>query len=56
MFLGGDLTALDSTGKQLLTNDEVIAVDQSGHQGCGRHTPVWQPIRVTAVTTSHCST
>jgi alpha-galactosidase len=44
MFLGGDLTALDSTGKQLLTNDEVIAVDQSGHpakQVAGGVTPVW---------------
>jgi len=44
MFLGGDLTALDSTGKQLLTNDEVIAVDQSGHpaeQVVGGVTPVW---------------
>lgn len=44
MFLGGDLTALDSAGKQLLTNDEVIAVDQSGHpakQVAGGVTPVW---------------
>ncbi len=44
MFLGGDLTTLDSTGKQLLTNDEVIAVDQSGHpakQVAGGNTPVW---------------
>ena len=44
MFLGGDLTALDSTGSQLLSNDEVIAVDQSGHparQVEGGITPVW---------------
>jgi alpha-galactosidase len=44
MFLGGDLTALDDTGKQLLTNDEVIAVDQSGHpaqQIAGGFNPVW---------------
>jgi alpha-galactosidase len=33
LFLGSDLTKLDSTGKQLLTNDEVLAVDQSGHPG-----------------------
>jgi alpha-galactosidase len=30
LSLGGDLTVLDNTGKQLLSNDEVIAVDQSG--------------------------
>jgi alpha-galactosidase len=44
MYLGGDLTKLDSTGKQLLTNDEVLAVDQSGHpanQIAGGVTPVW---------------
>lgn len=44
MFLGGDLTALDSTGLQLLTNDEVIAVDQSGHPAkevAGGFNPVW---------------
>src|ERR1035437_3176840 len=31
MYLGGDLTTLDDFGKQILTNDEVIAVNQSGH-------------------------
>ncbi len=44
MFLGGDLTVLDSTGMQLLSNDEVIAVDQSGHpakQVAGGVSPVW---------------
>jgi alpha-galactosidase len=44
MYLGGDLTALDSTGKLLLTNDEVLAVDQSGHpanQISGGDTPIW---------------
>jgi alpha-galactosidase len=44
MYLGGDLTALDSTGMQLLTNDEVLAVDQSGHpasQISGGVTPIW---------------
>jgi len=30
LYLGGDLTRLDATGKQLAGNDEVIAVDQSG--------------------------
>ena len=29
LTLGGDLTAIDSFGKQLLTNDEVLAVDRS---------------------------
>jgi hypothetical protein len=31
LTLGGDLTAIDSFGKQLLTNDEVLAVDLSGN-------------------------
>jgi hypothetical protein len=46
--LGDDLTLLDTTGIQLLTNDEVIAVDQSGVPGqlvnspaVGNNTPVW---------------
>ena len=30
MYLGGDLTKLDSYGKQLVTNDEVLAVNQAG--------------------------
>jgi alpha-galactosidase len=31
LTLGGDLTKLTSFGKKALTNDEVLAVDQSGH-------------------------
>jgi len=30
IYLGGDLTKIDSFGKQLATNDEVLAIDQSG--------------------------
>lgn len=44
MYIGGDLTILDDAGKQLLTNDEVIAVDQSGHpakQIIGGANQVW---------------
>jgi alpha-galactosidase len=44
IYLGGDLTNLDNFGKQLLSNDEMIAVDQSGHpahQILGGDTPVW---------------
>jgi hypothetical protein len=44
MYLGGDLTALDDTGKRLFSNDEVIAVNQSGHpakQIKGGFTPIW---------------
>lgn len=44
LYLGGDLTNLDNFGKRLLSNDEVIAVDQSGHpshQILGGDTPVW---------------
>ena len=44
LYLGGDLTNLDPVGKQLLSNDEVIAVDQSGRfatQVLGGDTPVW---------------
>lgn len=44
MFIGGDLTALDSTGVQLLSNDEVIAVDQSGYPAqevAGGFNPIW---------------
>lgn len=42
--VGGDLTKLTSYGKSLLFNDEVLAVDQSGHpakQVTGGFTPVW---------------
>jgi len=44
LTLGGDLTKLTSYGKKLLLNDEVLAVDQSGHpakQVTGGFTPVW---------------
>ena len=44
LYLGGDLTELDGTGIDLLSNDEVIAVDQSGrpaNQIAGGMTPVW---------------
>lgn len=44
IYLGGDLTNLDDFAKQLLSNDEVIAVDQSGRparQILGGDTPVW---------------
>src|SRR5437879_13698708 len=42
--LGGDLTNLDNLGKQLLSNEEVIAVDRPGQparQILGGGTPVW---------------
>jgi alpha-galactosidase len=44
MYLGGDLTKIDSFGKQLVSNDEVIAVNQSGKpakQVLGGDLPVW---------------
>src|SRR5882672_9954612 len=44
LYLGGDLTKLTNYGKKLLFNDEVLAVDQSGHpakQVTGGFTPVW---------------
>jgi len=44
LYIGGDLTKLDSPGLDLLTNDEVIAVDQSGfsaRQFAGGMTPIW---------------
>jgi len=44
LYLGGDLTKLDDTGKQLAGNDEVIAVNQSGKpamQVIGGDLPVW---------------
>jgi hypothetical protein len=31
LYLGGDLTKVDPEGLRLATNDEVLAVDQSGH-------------------------
>lgn len=44
LSLGGDLENMTAYGKSLLTNDEVLAVDQSGHpakQVTGGYTPVW---------------
>ena len=44
LYTGDDLTQLDSFGLQLLANDAVIAVDQSGIPGSqiqGGNTPVW---------------
>ena len=44
LSIGGDLTKLTSYGKKLLLNDEVLAVDQSGHpakQVTGGFTPIW---------------
>ena len=44
MFIGDDLTQLDSFGLQHLTNDAVIAVDQSANPGIritGGNNPVW---------------
>lgn len=44
MYLGGDLTKIDSVGKRLTTNDEVIAIQQSSkpaRQVLGGEQPVW---------------
>jgi hypothetical protein len=44
LYLGGDLTKLDAAGKRMLSNDEVIALDRSGHPATqirGDDTPVW---------------
>jgi hypothetical protein len=47
LYIGDDLTQLDSFGLRLLTNDDVLAVDQSGHPGhqittgSDGNTPVW---------------
>ncbi len=44
MYLGGDLTKIDGPAKQLLSNDEVIAIQQSGKpakQVLGGEQPVW---------------
>ena len=44
LYIGDDLTKIDEFGFELLTNDEVIRVDQSGHPGrqiTGGNTPVW---------------
>jgi hypothetical protein len=44
LYLGGDLTQLDALAKSASTNDELLAVDQSGHpaiQKTGGFHPVW---------------
>ncbi|AEU36629.1 alpha-galactosidase D [Granulicella mallensis] len=44
IYVGGDISAIDSDGTNLLTNDEVLGVDQSGEpatQLAGGLTPVW---------------
>ncbi|WP_184222511.1 chitobiase/beta-hexosaminidase C-terminal domain-containing protein [Granulicella aggregans] len=44
LYLGGDLTNLDDFAKSAFTNDELLAVDQSGHpaaQMVGGFHPVW---------------
>jgi alpha-galactosidase len=44
LYLGGDLTKLDALAKSAFTNDEILAVDQSGHpaiQKTGGFHPVW---------------
>jgi alpha-galactosidase len=44
LYLGGDLTKLTPFGLKLLTNDEVLGVQRSGHpakQVNGGFTPVW---------------
>jgi alpha-galactosidase len=44
LYLGGDLTQLDPLAKSAFTNDELLAVDQSGHPGVqktGGFQPVW---------------
>jgi alpha-galactosidase len=44
LSIGGDLTQLTVFGKQALTNDEVLAVDRSGHPATqinAGFTPVW---------------
>jgi alpha-galactosidase len=44
LYLGGDLTKLDDFAKSALSNDELLAVDQSGNPGVqivGGNQPVW---------------
>jgi hypothetical protein len=44
LYLGADLTTLDAAGKRMLSNDEVLALDRSGHSATqieGGDTPVW---------------
>lgn len=44
LYLGGDLTQLDDFAKSAFSNDEILAVDQSGHpaiQKSGGFHPIW---------------
>ena len=44
LYLGGDLTKLTAAGKRMLSNDEVLAIDRSGHPAIqirGDDTQVW---------------
>ncbi len=44
MYLGGNLTKLDSVGKLLASNDEIITIQQSGKpakQVLGGEQPIW---------------
>jgi alpha-galactosidase len=44
MYLGGELTNLDDFAKSALSNDELLAINQSGHpavQVTGGATPIW---------------
>ena len=44
LYLGGDMSAIDAKGTSLLTNDEVLGVDQAGEpatQLAGGLMPVW---------------
>jgi alpha-galactosidase len=44
LYLGGDLTKLTAAGKRMLSNDEVLALDRSGHPATqiqGGDTPIW---------------
>lgn len=44
LYLGGDLTKLDPLGKEIATNDEVLALDRSRHpavEKIGGDHPVW---------------
>ena len=44
LYIGDDLTKIDEFGFSLLTNDEVIRINQSGYPGkqvAGGNTPVW---------------
>ena len=60
LYSGDDLTKLDPYGLSLLTNDEVIAVDQAGNPARpvsqATDQQVWYARNATAATPSRCST